>query len=421
MIEKIGIKNFKSIDEVNLDLARVNVIIGENGAGKSNILESIALGAAAAAGKLDNEFLVSRGIRVTKPEYMRSAFSSENRDSHIEFFARGSDGFYGCKLVNDNKPYSHWIDSTAVDDTGEIIANIFSARMAEKLTQELKSKNDTKLPNEEVEKIARNTLDIVLKDLQSRGIIELDESKEGVLEIKDVFEPPADEIFRLNTKKEISGFVVYSPENTALRTFEQEGQLEPLGVNGAGLFRLLKVMSAGDENKIQRIKQNLHVLGWFQDFNIFDDSQVGEQKIEIRDRYIDPNVPALDQKSANEGFLFLLFYNALFISDNTPKFFAIDNIDASLNPRLCAEVIRQITELAIENDKQVILTTHNPAILDGLDLSSPNHRLFIARRNIDGHTVLSKAKAPRAVQGAESVRLSEAFIRGYLGGLPKGF
>jgi hypothetical protein len=36
----------------------------------------IALAGAAAAGKLDNEFLSSRGIRVTKPEHMRPAFPS---------------------------------------------------------------------------------------------------------------------------------------------------------------------------------------------------------------------------------------------------------------------------------------------------------------------------------------------------------
>ena len=42
-----------------------------NGSGKSNILEAIALGSAAAQYKLDNEFLISRGIRVTETRFMR--------------------------------------------------------------------------------------------------------------------------------------------------------------------------------------------------------------------------------------------------------------------------------------------------------------------------------------------------------------
>ena len=74
MITEIQIENYKSIDKLTLELGRINVFIGENGAGKSNILEVITLAGAAAAGKLDNEFLASRGIRVTKPEHMRAAF-----------------------------------------------------------------------------------------------------------------------------------------------------------------------------------------------------------------------------------------------------------------------------------------------------------------------------------------------------------
>ena len=74
-IKRVHIKNFKSIVDLQLDLAPINVFIGENGSGKSNILEALAFAAAAAANKLDNEFLVSRGIRVTDPRFMRSAFA----------------------------------------------------------------------------------------------------------------------------------------------------------------------------------------------------------------------------------------------------------------------------------------------------------------------------------------------------------
>lgn len=60
MIKEVRIKNYKSVKKLKLELGRVNVFIGANGCGKSNILEAIAFGAAAAADKLDNEFLSSR-------------------------------------------------------------------------------------------------------------------------------------------------------------------------------------------------------------------------------------------------------------------------------------------------------------------------------------------------------------------------
>src|SRR5438270_9933990 len=74
MIRKVRIENYKSIPDLALDLGRATVLIGANGSGKSNILEAIALASAAAQDKLDNEFLSSRGIRVTETRFMRSAF-----------------------------------------------------------------------------------------------------------------------------------------------------------------------------------------------------------------------------------------------------------------------------------------------------------------------------------------------------------
>ena len=84
MIQSVHIKNFKSIVDLKLDLGAFNILIGENGCGKSNVLEAIAFGAAASADKLDYEFLGSRGIRVTNPEFMTSAFTNGRKKKSIE-------------------------------------------------------------------------------------------------------------------------------------------------------------------------------------------------------------------------------------------------------------------------------------------------------------------------------------------------
>lgn len=44
MIAQISIKDYKSIVDLKLKLGRFNVLIGENGCGKSNILEALTLG-----------------------------------------------------------------------------------------------------------------------------------------------------------------------------------------------------------------------------------------------------------------------------------------------------------------------------------------------------------------------------------------
>ena len=111
MIESINIKNFKSIQSLNVDIGRFNVIIGENGSGKTNILEAIAMASAASQNKLDHEFLASRGIRVTEPQLMRSGFDIKNVSDSIKIYISQSKDNYGFYvLVNQNKKFSKWED-----------------------------------------------------------------------------------------------------------------------------------------------------------------------------------------------------------------------------------------------------------------------------------------------------------------------
>ena len=190
----------------------------------------------------------------------------------------------------------------------------------------------------------------------------------------------------------------------------------------SGLVKYLRYLSQPQfKEKLDEIKEKLELIDWFEDFDIPDNLYPSEKTLKIKDRYLDPDLEYFDQKSANEGFLFLLFYFCLFIGEETPKFFAIDNIDSSLNPRLCRRLIQEFVELARKYDKQVILTTHNPAILDGLDLDDPEQKLYVIKRKRSGQTRAIQIFTPKPLPDQEPVPLSEAFLRGYIGGLPKNF
>lgn len=67
------------------------------------------------------------------------------------------------------------------------------------------------------------------------------------------------------------------------------------------------------------------------------------------------------------------------------------------------------------------MTTHNPAVLDGLDLDDGEQRLLVIYRSQLGHTKATRILNPEPLDGQEPVDLSEAFLRGYIGGLPKNF
>jgi len=398
MINKIHIQNFKSINDLELDVGRINLFIGENGSGKSNLLEALVFASASDSNKLDNEFLTSRGLRTTKPKFMRNAFEKKSTNKNIKITITPNNNKSKLyELTNENNSYSPWKNIHYISK--EVLIN-------------------------EV-----NSNDIIIKDLKDwvqNAMIKNNLGIDEVKKIKLATENIENKVIRTKLQtdqltNQLKNFIIYSPENTALRNFYKEGQIEPLGINGEGLLNLIKVVNNYDDKSyIDTIIKSLQLFNWFESMQIPDTLSSSEDKVIIKDKFL---YQPFDQRSANEGFLFILFYITLVVAKETPKAFAIDNIDASLNPKLCTKLILLLTDLAKKYDKQIFLTTHNPAILDGIDLNNDEQKLFVVSRNKLGHTrtkEITLKDKPKS-SNDEPIKLSEAFLRGYLGGLPKGF
>ncbi|MBI3135372.1 MAG: AAA family ATPase [Bacteroidetes bacterium] len=407
MIEKVSIKNYKSVQDIEIELGRFNVFIGENGCGKSNILEAITLGAASASDKLDSEFLFNRGIRVTEPRFMRSAFQKKNVLNPIKLSFSIDELDYSCELTNDNKPYSKWINKSNSNSEvigKEIVDLLFS-----------KKRSKSKEIDPELSEL-RNSFNSLLSTLDK-----LSGTKEEKENLRGKFKSGISSSIEKQILNPLSNFVIYSPEESSLRSFEKDGQIEPLGRRGEGLFKLLKTFVKERSNKkIKLLKEHLRLIDWFVDFEISDNKLTEEKNLNLKDRFLAKELDFIDQRSTNEGFLFLLFYIALLISDETPDFFAIDNIENGLNPKLCERLTKLLNQLSEQNEKQVILATHNPSVLNGIDLKDPDQRLFMIFRNKLGHTKFRRITLENEIQGSD-IRLSEAFLKGYIGGLSKAF
>ena len=387
MIDKIQIKNFKSIVDLTLDLGRFNVIIGANGCGKTNILEAITFASAASQGKLDLEYLANRDIRVTDPQFMFNAFDDED---------------------DDKKPSKPLI-AISVTSKPKLNTNVIVG-YAEKVKEWINLADS-------IEAFRIKTLFENYEDRTGKTLDILHSEDFDVLDLETKYP----EIFNklkesLIDKPELSSFVTYRPTEIHLRkTFE--ARMVPFGIKGEGLLRYLKELGEESVELFAEINRGLHLLDWFDEFSIPEGLLSNEHALSIGDKYLKESMHSFDQRSTNEGFLYLLFYLTLFNSKDTPKFFAIDNIETSFNPKLCTKLTEYLVESTEKNDKQVILTTHSPYVLDGLDLSDDNVRLFVARRNIDGHTRLERINYRKD----RNMLLSELWMSGLIGGLPDNF
>ena len=388
MINQISINNFKSIVDMSLPLGRVNVLIGPNGCGKSNILEAIAFASAAAQDRLDYEYLVNRDVRMSDPEFMVNAFVDDDDQ------------------ITKKDGASDLIQIEVIDDLHPCLCNI-------KFNQHLKrwvnyskilSENLTFLKDEsDLTESQREKLASLANQLEALGL-KKDDLLNSLLDV-------------LATTSLLSEFLTYRPTEHFLRkTFETS--ILPLGVHGEGLMKYLKEKAQEkDQEFFKEINSGLELLDWFDGFKIPDDLLSNEYRLSIGDKYLKDSLHFFDQRSTNEGFLFLLFYLTLFNSKDTPGFFAIDNIESALNPRLITKLMGYLIDRCFVNDKQVIVTTHSPYVLDALDLSNDDVRLFVVRRDIDGHTRIERIP----YRENRTMPLSQLWMSGLIGGLPDNF
>ena len=389
MITKISIENYKSITKLDFSPGRFNILIGENGGGKSNLLEAISYGVAASLDKLDNEFLGLRGIRVTEPQFMVSAFE-EKEDKNIYISFESDDFTKNVRVMID--PQTH---------NGFSITNEEDPNLPENNSINIRLSLDN----------SEEFFDALKDHLQKSGLIK------GIVQDNRWIEGVVSRDVKIG--ESLKTFVFYCPEESALRTFRDDYQLLPLGRKGEGLFKYLKDLSRTPEERsmLWEISNNLCLLDWFDHIEVPEVDLSKDYTVHVKDRYVADTLSFFDQRCTNEGFLYLLLYFTLLISKDTPSFFAIDNIESSFNPKLCTKVIETLQKLAVKHNKQVILTTHNPFILHGLDLSDDDQRLFVVRRNDEGHTKVKRVE----YKPERKKKLSELWMSGAIGGLPDNF
>lgn len=395
LIKKLSIHNFKSIPEMELELGRINVFIGENGSGKSNILEAVA---ALGANEDDNftfSGLSDRGVRFAKPSLMLSSFLGakvlETIDIKITFEGEENESV-GCELYpkNENDIFTAWEDKSR-----ESFETLIKAEIRKILTEEIK---DVEVDIDRVYKdIVRSTTDNLSKQMRSRY------------------------------SNVLSNFAIYDLNTRALRGMSSvESKKTPLGLNGEGLDLLI---SSFNPFEMDYLKECETFFKWLSEI-ISDTAEKNKgmglkpgssiSTLYFKDRFMQKQNNTLSAEVSNEGILHVLFYLSLFISTKTPQIFAIDNIETALNPRLCQKLITVLAKLARTRKKQVLITTHNPAILDGMNLHDDEQRLFVVYRTSLGHTRVRRIKT-KAGLADSNLKMSEMWMRGSLGGVPDNF
>lgn len=394
LIKSLHISSYKSIMNDKIELGRFNVFIGVNGCGKTNILEALATVAAERGNDLTFDGLYSRGVRIARPDLMLSSFLNGNRQSSIEidvsFGGSETQENYKCSLspTNPNDIYTKWINLAEEDLYPEVLLEYFG-----KITKQHPGISGDELINKANQLMA------------GKGGLRRDYNFDSFLYEYSIFD--------LNTRS-LRGISSADSKKT------------PLGINGEGLDLLI---SSFNQSERAMLNKCLYFFDWLVEIVADKDDKYKLMGLKpgrsvsilyFKDKYMQKDNNTFSAENSNEGVLHVLFYLALFISSKTPKLFAIDNIETALNPRLCQALVSELVSLSKQTGKQVLVTTHNPAILDGLNLLDDEQRLFEVYRDGEGKTKTRRIKFKQNLSD-KSFKLSEMWLKGLLGAVPQNF
>ncbi|WP_295867020.1 AAA family ATPase [uncultured Oscillibacter sp.] len=389
-LKQIYIKHFKSLYDVSFKPGKINVFIGANGSGKTTVLESIGLLSAAMTDRVDDASLQRKGVRLSVPTLYKSNFKDiERRNPTILLSLEWDDND-----VSHSFKYNVHLTPPTNTDYWKYHSEAFYQDGIQKWGRSNASRQQS-----------NNYIGFFLidddKDLESGR----------------------------KTAKALSNYGIFQPNTMTLRgMIPDPSQSAPLGLNGGRLAEAIKeLLFTIDDNVMFGdifMDDVLEMIDWASNIsvsapkrnNINANIPTTRQVIEFADRYMKNSVQFTGY-DASEGALYVLFMLALAMHPQGPAIFAVDSFDHALNPHLAKKMTEVFCQEIIKNGKTAFLTTHSPLVLDGLDITNDEIRLFAVDRDSKGHSQITRITvSPELLAQGQS--LSRLWINGRLGGVP---
>lgn len=389
-LKRISFGNFKSLYQTSFEPGKVNVFIGANGSGKSTILEGIGLLSAAMTDRVDSSSLQRKGVRLSASSLYKSKFKNGRTKPTIDLSVEWKDGDR-----SDLFKYDVHLLTPSDTDYWRYHSESFSQNGDKKWGRSNASQNQI-----------NNYIGFFLL-----------EDKPELINGQEI-------------AKAFSNYGIFQPNIMTLRgTIPDPNQMVPIGLNGGRLAEALQDIIKEVDGDIRfgslYMDDILEMIEWASGISIDIPKKTSinsnipttRQIIEFSDRFM-KDTAKFTGYDASEGALYVLFMLCLAMHPQSPAIFAIDSFDHALNPRLAKKITKVFCQQIIQSQKHVFLTTHSPLVLDGLDLSNNDIRLFAVDRDKNGYV-----KIKRILISEDLIRegqpLSRLWINGRLGGVPE--
>lgn len=337
MIQNVTIENFKSFERATLPLAPLTLLIGANASGKSNAIEAMQLLAWLASGLPVNDLL-----------YEAREEGLSLRGGFKDLVGTGSEIALGCEVTEDsNRPALKFSISLGV--AGGLVIS------AERLTLgalvlydshnaiQVEPQVESRVPPQFVRR-----LEAISREFRGQHSQAIASSPllTGVL----------------------SSIFFLDPDLRRMReySFVQEKRLKR---DGSALSSVLRRLTE-EEGQKARI---LEIICSLPEQDICDISYLetprGEVMVQLHETFGGRVVPR-EAALLSDGTLRVLAVAAALFSVPPGSVIVIEEIDNGVHPSRAEALLASIQKVAKERSLRVLLTTHNPALLDALPLEA---------------------------------------------------
>jgi AAA15 family ATPase/GTPase len=317
MIQSFSIENFKSFRKATLPLSPLTLLIGANASGKSNAVEAIQL--------------LTWLVRTWRsPDDLLYAIREQEislRGSFKDLAGACGEITLGGEVAQDrNRPPLMFSVSPAVSEEGLRIA---------------------------AERVLSGTK--ILKDSR------YDTRESAQLPVKSFFEH-----FSIATNLSFTFFLDPDPQRMREYNFIQEKQLKRDGSALSSTLRYLTVEEKKKENILEIIRslpeQDISDITYL-------DTPRNEVMVQLHETFGGRAVPR-EAALLSDGTLRVLAVAAALFSIPEESVLVIEEIDNGVHPSRAEKLLSDIQKVARERNLRVLLTTHNPALLDAMPLEA---------------------------------------------------
>jgi len=363
MLKRLHVKNFKSLADVNIDLPRFTLLFGPNAAGKSNFLDA-----------------VQALSRIGTMRTLSDALSEPIRGYPIESFSFPTGGLQ--ELLNSTSPrFSLEADLT-------VASNSYRYRVEIGI---------------EPESGGLSVRDEYLAQLGARGEPKGRPSIElvaGHLHIRRKSKPahPRQETIGLNhsilsdqrlggveyrgverARQELSGWrTYYLDPRVAMRAAQSPSDVQDIGVLGGEIAPFLYRLRADHPKNFQAVSRTLKsIVPNVETMDVDLDKRRGTLDILIRQDGID-----YSSRIVSEGTLRVLALCAIAVNPWGGPLLTFEEPENGVHPRRLELIANLLLSLAVDGNRQIIVTTHSPLFCDAVLKSADSHPGVIGLFNV---------------------------------------